>query len=640
MEEDGSGQTRVLGIPSAPRVPPALSPDGRRVLVVSDGLWVFSLEGRSRRRLARGQVYGASWSPDGDRVAYAWDGGLSVISADGTGRLRLTRRGGDGDAAWSPDGRRIAYAAEDGLWVIGSDGRQNTHVARVISGTPGGPVWAPEGDRVALIGGYREAKTEDLYVVEIGRAPERLARNAGGVPTWSPDGAELAFLLFGVPFDPTNAGIVVVDARDGRLIRKLSGTADPPIWSHDGEHLLLATAPTFESGPKEFPQVLIMSREGSERRQLTLPYPDGGFNRPIGWIASDHATESPPRPAIEQLPRGARLLRVPHPVGVVSVAGPRVAIAPPSLEFESFRTLPPLLLWSLDSSTLDRRTVAGCRGLGWPTLSDGRIVFDCDNSYIDSISHSVRVFDRGSARPREVLVAKNTPGLLHSGVRVEGIAGRGGLVVVGTERILSSRRIGRTIWRLVGNQTRPLRRGLGAGLIVAADAGRVALQLGPRRVVILRPDGEVLRNIALAASAAERDEFVYGAGSTAALAGNRLFTLGPGRIDVYSTRTGRLERSHSVGRGARSVSAVAGLLAYVRGRAVRVRGLADGREVRFGVGGPLADGVFRGLYIDRPVHVDLAPAGLVYAYNVRTGPQPGRVVFVPREELERRLASR
>jgi hypothetical protein len=158
--------------------------------------------------------------------------------------------------------------------------------------------------------------------------------------------------------------------------------------------------------------------------------------------------------------------------------------------------------------------------------------------------------------------------------------------------------------------------------------------------VILRPDGEVLRNIALAASAAERDEFVYGAGSTAALAGNRLFTLGPGRIDVYSTRTGRLERSHSVGRGARSVSAVAGLLAYVRGRAVRVRGLADGREVRFGVGGPLADGVFRGLYIDRPVHVDLAPAGLVYAYNVRTGPQPGRVVFVPREELERRLASR
>jgi hypothetical protein len=78
----------------------------------------------------------------------------------------------------------------------------------------------------------------------------------------------------------------------------------------------------------------------------------------------------------------------------------------------------------------------------------------------------------------------------------------------------------------------------------------------------------------------------------------------------------------------------------VRGGAVRVRRLTDRREVRFDVGGPVASGIFRGLYIDRPVQVDLAPAGLVYSYNVRTGPQPGRVVFVPREELERRLASR
>jgi Tol biopolymer transport system component len=551
MESDGGGPARVLGIPTAPRVLPTISPDGRRVLLVSDGLWVFGLDGGSRRRLARGEIYDAAWSPDGERVAYASPGGLSVVAADGTGRLRLTRRGGDGGASWSPDGQRIAYAAEDGLWVIGSDGRVRTLLTHLLSGASGGPVWAPDGNRIAFNGGDPEAEAEDLYIVEVGGVPRRLVRNASGVPTWSPDGAQLAFLSFPPIFDASAAGIVVVDARDGRPIRKLSGTADPPIWSPDGEHLLLASAPTLDSGPKELPQVLIMSHEGSERRQLTRAYPDGGSNRPIGWIASEHATEQPPRPAIEPLPNGARLLRVPQPVGVVSAEGNRVVIAPPSLEFESFRTLPPLLLWSFDSGTLDRRVVAGCRGLGWPTLSGRRIVFDCDNSYIDSISHSVRVFDRGSARPREVLVGKNTPGLLHSGVRVEGIAGHGGLVVVGTERILSSRRIDPTIWRLDGNRPRPLRRGLAAGLIVAADARRVALQLGPRKVVILRPDGTVLRNIALAASAAEMDA-----------------------------------------------------------------------------------------YIDRPVHVDLAPAGLVYAYNVRTGPQPGRVVFIPREELERRLASR
>src|SRR5215216_1142866 len=242
--------------------------------------------------------------------------GLSVVAAEGTGRLRLTRRGGDGGASWSPDGQRIAYAAEDGLWVIGSDGRVRTLLTHLLSGASGGPVWAPDGNRIAFIGGDPEAEAEDLYIVEVGGVPRRLVRNASGVPTWSPDGAQLAFLSFPPIFDASAAGIVVVDARDGRPIRKLSGTADPPIWSPDGEHLLLASAPTLDSGPKELPQVLIMSHEGSERRQLTRAYPDGGSNRPIGWIASEHATEQPPRPAIEPLPNGARLLRVPQPVGV------------------------------------------------------------------------------------------------------------------------------------------------------------------------------------------------------------------------------------------------------------------------------------------------------------------------------------
>src|SRR5215216_3733727 len=196
--------------------------------------------------------------------------GLSVVAAEGTGRLRLTRRGGDGGASWSPDGQRIAYAAEDGLWVIGSDGRVRTLLTHLLSGASGGPVWAPDGNRIAFIGGDPEAEAEDLYIVEVGGVPRRLVRNASGVPIWSPD----------------------------------------------GEHLLLASAPTLDSGPKELPQVLIMSHEGSERRQLTRAYPDGGSNRPIGWIASEHATEQPPRPAIEPLPNGARLLRVPQPVGV------------------------------------------------------------------------------------------------------------------------------------------------------------------------------------------------------------------------------------------------------------------------------------------------------------------------------------
>ena len=60
MEEDGSDQSRVLGLSTAPRVAPIVSPDGRSVLVAADGLWVLGLDERRRVQLARGEVFAIS----------------------------------------------------------------------------------------------------------------------------------------------------------------------------------------------------------------------------------------------------------------------------------------------------------------------------------------------------------------------------------------------------------------------------------------------------------------------------------------------------------------------------------------------------------------------------------------------------
>jgi Tol biopolymer transport system component len=159
MEEDGRGQSRILGLATAPSVAPIVSPDGRSVLFVGNGLWVLGLEEGRRTQLVRGRVFDAAWSPDGERVAYSWGGGLSVVRRDGTARLRLTRRGGDGAPAWSPDGRRIAYAAEDGVWVIGSNGGVRTYLTRLLTSYPTGPVWSPDGDQIAFVGGEIEARS-------------------------------------------------------------------------------------------------------------------------------------------------------------------------------------------------------------------------------------------------------------------------------------------------------------------------------------------------------------------------------------------------------------------------------------------------------------------------------------------------
>jgi hypothetical protein len=94
---------------------------------------------------------------------------------------------------------------------------------------------------------------------------------------------------------------------------------------------------------------------------------------------------------------------------------------------------------------------------------------------------------------------------------------------------------------------------------------------------------------------------------------DRLVFASRRRLDVYDARTGRLEGSTPLVRGISSVSAADGLVAYVRGREVHVRRLRDGREVSIRVGGALAKGVLRGLYIERWIHADLTAAGLVYS---------------------------
>ena len=71
----------------------------------------MNTDGGGKRRLASTKrtpyswAGDVSWSPDGRKIAYTSDGGIRVVTADGTGNHRLRGAGGD-CPAWSPDGRR------------------------------------------------------------------------------------------------------------------------------------------------------------------------------------------------------------------------------------------------------------------------------------------------------------------------------------------------------------------------------------------------------------------------------------------------------------------------------------------------------------------------------------------------------
>jgi DNA-binding winged helix-turn-helix (wHTH) protein len=120
-----------------------VSPDGSRLLVISDklGLWSLRILDGSLRHLADDRVRSAAWSPDGKSVVYCTvDGVIKVERSDGTDAHNLVAtQDGTGrlpayGLKWSPDGSKIRFTLNYKIWEVSSDG-SNFH--------PLMPAWQP-----------------------------------------------------------------------------------------------------------------------------------------------------------------------------------------------------------------------------------------------------------------------------------------------------------------------------------------------------------------------------------------------------------------------------------------------------------------------------------------------------------------
>lgn len=135
---------------------PSWSPDGEEVVFATDsGVRIMDRDGRNSRRLTRGDWASVPyWSPRGDRILVWTLRGWGVISPQGGDLTYLERgpRGPDwGAATWSPDGERIAYlfrrarrwTAHDPLqiWVMNADGTGRHPITRTSGWSV--PSWAP-----------------------------------------------------------------------------------------------------------------------------------------------------------------------------------------------------------------------------------------------------------------------------------------------------------------------------------------------------------------------------------------------------------------------------------------------------------------------------------------------------------------
>lgn len=158
IRADGTERRSLMQLTHPASYPPRVtwSPDGTRLIVEKSPDATISVLTEDGAVLVPPLAGGAaSWSLDGQRIAFVQGNQLVVMHADGTQRTPLATGMAYllGPLAWSPDGTRIAFGRREYVWdspailcIIGADGRSLVS----FKGTEGvsvGPVdWSPDGE--------------------------------------------------------------------------------------------------------------------------------------------------------------------------------------------------------------------------------------------------------------------------------------------------------------------------------------------------------------------------------------------------------------------------------------------------------------------------------------------------------------
>ncbi|WP_025745985.1 protein kinase domain-containing protein [Kallotenue papyrolyticum] len=195
--------------------PPALSPDGRRLLVdridpASGQRHLFLIDRASgqTQRLTddAGEHFHPAWRADGKMIVYALRRNdrtdIWTLDLESDQTRQITNGPGDSQyPSFSRDGTRILFESNrDGAWAIYTIDAGGGHLQRVTPPDERAkqrmPRWSPDGREIVFVSDRdRDDGGFDLYVQSEADVQRLVALPQGstGGPAWSPDGRLIAF---------------------------------------------------------------------------------------------------------------------------------------------------------------------------------------------------------------------------------------------------------------------------------------------------------------------------------------------------------------------------------------------------------------------------------------------------------------